>query len=92
MGFYRITARFGFMEYPDIPAVLNRAKKEGLQLDLGAATYILSFSELVPSKHPRLWRWRERLFIYLARNSVRPTRFFRIPPDRVVEIGNQIEF
>jgi KUP system potassium uptake protein len=90
-GFYRVIARFGFLESPDIPAVLNRAKERGCDLDPRTATYLVSHSELVPSRHPRLWRWRERLFIYLARNAMRPTRFFRIPHHRVVEIGTEVE-
>jgi KUP system potassium uptake protein len=91
-GFYRILARYGFMEVPDIPTVLSQCKTQGLELDPRQATYVFSHTELLPSEKPPMARWRERLFLYLARNAVRPTRFFRIPHGRVVEIGKEVEF
>jgi KUP system potassium uptake protein len=53
-------------------------------------TYVLSRNAVLPSREPVMARWRERLFILLMRNAVRPTQFFRIPPNQVVEIGRQV--
>jgi KUP system potassium uptake protein len=80
------------MEVPDIPTVLIQAREHGLELDPRKVIYVLSHSELVPSERPPMPRWRERLFLFLASNTMRPTRFFRIPPGRVVEVGEEVEF
>ena len=53
---------------------------------------MLSHTELLPSERPPMPRWRERLFLFMMRNAMRPTQFFRIPHGRVVEIGKEIEF
>ncbi len=90
VDFYRIVARYGFMEDPDVPRILDAAKKQGLELAQGMPTYMLSRNTVIPSREPAMARWRERLFIFLNGNSLRPTQFFRIPPNQVVEIGRQV--
>ena len=55
------------------------------------ATYFLSRNTLIPSKRPGMALWRERIFAFMPRNATRPTQFFRIPPNRVVELGMQVE-
>jgi KUP system potassium uptake protein len=89
-SFHRILARYGFMEDPDVPWVLEEARRQGLAIDPGMPTYVLSRNAVLPSREPAMARWRERLFILLMRNAVRPTQFFRIPPNQVVEIGRQV--
>jgi KUP system potassium uptake protein len=88
--FHRIVARYGFMEDPDVPWILEEAKTRGLELARGMPTYMLSRNTVIPSKEPAMARWRERLFIFLNGNALRPTQFFRIPPNQVVEIGRQV--
>jgi KUP system potassium uptake protein len=90
-GFYKVIIRYGFMEDPNVPVVLRRLKDFGLDLDPGKVTYILSRNTLIPSKKPEMALWREKLFFFLTRNASRPTEFFRLPPNRVVELGMQIE-
>jgi KUP system potassium uptake protein len=89
-SFHRVLARYGFMEDPDVPWVLDEARRQGLAIDRGMPTYVLSRNAVLPSPEPAMARWRERLFIVLMRNAVRPTQFFRIPPNQVVEIGRQV--
>jgi len=88
--FYRIIARDGFMEDPDVPWILEVAKRQGLELAPGMPTYMLSRNAVIPSNDPAMARWRERLFIFLNGNALRPTQFFRIPPNQVVEVGRQV--
>jgi KUP system potassium uptake protein len=90
-GFYRVLVRYGFMQDPNIPAVLGRTRERGLDLDPRTATYFLSRNTLLPSRRPGMAIWRERLFAVMSRNASRPIQFFRIPPNRVVELGMQIE-
>jgi len=86
-GFFRVTARYGFTENPSVPEVMELARAQGLDLPPMTATFFLSRETLLPT--PR-WGWRERLFAIMARNAVRPTDFYRIPPNRVVELGMQV--
>lgn len=90
-GFYRIVARYGFMEDPDIPALLRRAQSEGLEFSMMDTTFFLGRETLIPSKKPGMAVWREKLFSFLTKVSQRATAFYRIPPNRVVEIGLQVE-
>jgi KUP system potassium uptake protein len=90
-GFYRLIARYGFMQDPHVPRVLRSAAGKGLDVDPMAASFFLSRNTLLHSKRPGMAPWREKLFILMARNASRPTQFFRIPPNRVVELGMQVE-
>ena len=90
-GFLRIIARYGFMEDPDVPAVLRRAQSEGLEFKLMETTFFLGRETLLPSKRPGMALWREKLFSFLSKVSQRATAFYRIPPNRVIEIGLQVE-
>jgi KUP system potassium uptake protein len=91
-GFWRVVARFGFMETPDVPAALERARRQGLNWDTADTTYYLAHLTLFVHVHGRLgmMEWRDKLFVFLSRNARRATNFFQIPPDRVVEIGIQL--
>ncbi|HEX3126839.1 MAG TPA: potassium transporter Kup [Thermoanaerobaculia bacterium] len=89
-GFYRVIARYGFMQSPGIPEILRSTAEQGLDLDLMATTFFLSRETLIPSARRGLLAWREQLFSFLSQNASRPTDYFRIPPNRVVEMGMQL--
>ncbi|MGY6769325.1 potassium transporter Kup [Komagataeibacter xylinus] len=84
---YRIILRYGFMEMPNLPRALEDLKASGLDFDALQASYFTSRELLVRSSVPKLSRWRMSLFLFMARNATPATEFFRIPPDRVVELG-----
>jgi KUP system potassium uptake protein len=91
-GFYRITARYGFMESTDVPAILARAREAGIDNKPLDTTYYLGRELLIPTGNAPLWSWRKKLFVFMSRNSRSATAFYGIPPNRVVELGAQIEF
>ena len=91
-GFYRITARYGFMESTDVPAILARARDAGIDNKPLDTTYYLGREQLIPTGTTPLWNWRKKLFVFMSRNSRSATAFYNIPPNRVVELGAQIEF
>ena len=91
-GFYRITARYGFMESTDVPAILARARDAGIDNKPLDTTYYLGREQLIPTGTTPLWNWRKKLFVFMSRNSRSATAFYGIPPNRVVELGAQIEF
>jgi KUP system potassium uptake protein len=90
-GFYRVIARFGFMETPEVPAALEAARELGLRWRDDDTTFYLAHLTLLASDRIGMSVWRDKLFIFLSRNARRATNFFHIPPDRVVEIGIQLE-
>jgi KUP system potassium uptake protein len=90
-GFYRMSLRYGFMQDPDIPYALQLASQYGLDIDLEEATYFLGREHLLATDRPGMAIWRERLFAAMSRNARGATSFFRLPPDRVFEIGMQVE-
>ncbi|HEY3745344.1 MAG TPA: potassium transporter Kup [Gemmatimonadaceae bacterium] len=91
-GFYRITARYGFMESTNVPAILARAKEAGIDNKPLDTTFYLGREQLIPTGPTPLWNWRKKLFVFMSRNSRSATAFYGIPPNRVVELGAQIEF
>jgi KUP system potassium uptake protein len=92
-GFWRVVAKYGFMETPDVPAALERARALGLSLKPEETTYYLASLTLFTHTVARfsVTAWRDKLFVFLSRNARRATNYFQIPPDRVVEIGIQLE-
>ncbi len=90
-GFFRLTLRYGFMEEPDVPAALLEASARGFTIDLDDTTFFLGVETLLATRRPGMPLWRERLFVWIARNAVRANTFFKIPPERVVELGMQVE-
>jgi KUP system potassium uptake protein len=90
-GVFDVVLRYGFMEDPDIPLALRQAGDKGLRFDEADTTYFLGRETLIVSPNPGMAKWRERLFVLMARNAVRATAFFRLPPERVVELGVQVE-
>ncbi|MGZ8390132.1 MAG: potassium transporter Kup [Rhodoplanes sp.] len=90
-GFYRLVIRYGFMETPDVPEALAACKAYGLKFDLMKTSFFLSRETIVPSLYPGMARWRELLFAYMALNATTAMKFFKIPTERVVELGTQLE-
>jgi KUP system potassium uptake protein len=91
LGFYRVVARVGFMQQPNVPKILSRCERLGLSVNQADTTYYLGRQTLLTSGASKIARWRKMLFTFLARNSRPPTSFFNLPPNRVVELGLQIE-
>ncbi len=90
-GVFDVAVRYGFMEDPNVPEALARACEQGLELDEDDVTYFLGRETLIVTANPGMTAWRERLFVLMARNAVRATTYFRLPPERVVELGVQVE-
>ena len=90
-GFYRVIARYGFMDTPDVPGTLADARLHGLDWRDDDTTFYLAHLTLFANDRIGMSAWRDKLFIFLTRNARRATNFFRVPPDRVVEIGIQLE-
>lgn len=88
----RIKARYGFMEEPNIPIILDDCRSFGLTFDLMDTSFFLNRETLIPVMKPEMHRWREKLFVAMSKNAMSATEFFKIPTNRVVELGTQIEF
>src|SRR5665213_4443286 len=89
-SFIRITVRFGFMETPNLPKALAIARKEGFVFDIMSTTFFLSRRSLKLAPTRTMPLWQDKLFILLARNADDASTYFRLPTDRVVEIGTQV--
>ena len=88
---FNVRVQYGFMEDPDVPEALEQARQQGLELDSDDLTYFLGRETIIVSRRRGMAIWREKLFVLMARNAVRATAFFRLPPERVVELGVQVE-
>jgi KUP system potassium uptake protein len=90
-NYWRGTAHFGFMERPDIPAVLKQASVQHCSLNLSDVVYYVGQGTIVPGDKARgLARWQQTLYIAMERNSVHVSDFFRLPDDSVVLIGRRV--
>src|SRR5487761_932668 len=90
-GFWQIEARFGFAQAPNVPRELARAQIPGLPLEPSQISFFVGRANVKSTPRPGMARWRERLYVGLTRLATRPTEFFRIPPDRVIELGAEVE-
>lgn len=90
-GFYRMVAHFGFMEEPNVPYALALAREKGLPFELAEVSFFLGRERLMPARQPAMSVWRLRLFMFMSRNALGISDYFRIPPEQVVELGAQIE-
>ncbi len=90
-GFYRIIAYYGFMEEPRIEHVLALSHGKGLQFTLENASFFLGREKLTIGTNPKMGRWRTGLFLFMSRNAMDASAFFNIPPDRMIEVGIQLE-
>jgi KUP system potassium uptake protein len=87
-GAFRVIVRSGFMEKPDVPWVLGKAK---LPVDLEDATYFLGRETFLVGKGGKMGVFSEGLFAFLSKNARSPTSWFSIPPDQVIEVGMQMD-
>ncbi|MBC7843196.1 MAG: potassium transporter Kup [Gemmatimonadaceae bacterium] len=90
-GVWRVVGRFGFMEEPDVPALMARSAQDGVPWNPADTTYFLGRETIVDGPNPALSSWRAKLFGVMVRNARSATSFFRLPPNRVVELGVQVE-
>ena len=88
--FIRIIARYGFMETPSVPKILEHARRKDCSIEMGSTSFFLSRRSLRVTKKSEMPRWQERLFIALAGSAEDATTYFQIPTDRVVEVGTQV--
>ncbi|MSR62297.1 MAG: potassium transporter Kup [Planctomycetes bacterium] len=91
-GFYKVTARYGFMEDPSVPEVLLACAKQGMDFPLEQVSFFLSRQRFLPRHQKAMGLWRQRIFSLLTRNTLGATAYFRIPPGQVVELGSQVQF
>ena len=90
-GFHRLILRFGFMEEPDVPAALKQNHECGADFKMMDTSFFLSRQTLLASERPGMAIWREKLFAWMLRNAESAMEFFRLPTNRVVELGSQVE-
>ena len=90
-GFHRVVLRYGFMEEPDVPACLKTFKECGADFRMMDTSFFLSRQTLLASSRPGMMIWREKLFAWMLRNAESAMEFFRLPTNRVVELGSQLE-
>jgi len=91
-GFYRVILRYGFMEEVDIPRDLAGIKTCGEPFNMMSTSFFLGRQKLIPSrKVPGMPLWREKLFAWMLKNSESAMEFFRLPTNRVVELGSQLQ-
>jgi KUP system potassium uptake protein len=88
---FNVRVQYGFMDDPNVPEALLQAQQQGLLLDLDDTTYFLGRETIIVTGKQGMSEWREKLFVVMSRNAVRATAFFRLPPERVVELGVQVE-
>lgn len=90
-GFFRVVIHYGFMEEPDVPAALQRIENCGTQFTMMDTSFFLARQTLLPSSRPGMAIWREKLFAWMLRNAESAMEFFKLPTNRVVELGSQVE-
>jgi KUP system potassium uptake protein len=90
-GFFRLAINYGFLEESDVPAALKNYKLAGEPFEMMKTSFFLSRQTLLPSAKPGMAIWREKLFAWMLRNAASAMEFFRLPTNRVVELGSQIE-
>jgi KUP system potassium uptake protein len=90
-GIFKVTIHAGFLEQTNVPEALSAASSLGVgPFDPGTATYFLGRETIISTRGSGMARWREKLFALISRNATPPTTFFSLPPDRVVELGEQV--
>jgi KUP system potassium uptake protein len=90
-GISNVRVQYGFMEDPNVPEALERGRTLGLHMDAEDVTYFLGRETIIVTRKQGMAIWREKLFVLMARNAVRATAYFRLPAERVVELGVQVE-
>jgi KUP system potassium uptake protein len=89
--FFQVTARYGFMQTPNVLDVIASCGRRGLTMAEGDTSFYLGRETLLTTGRADLSRWRKSLFAFLSRNARPANAFFQIPPNRVIELGTQVE-
>ena len=89
-NFWRVSVFYGFMDEPDLPAALDWCAEQGLSIDMFDTTFFLGRETLIPKLKSEMAFWREVLFVNMFRNAGSAASYFRLPPNRVVELGTQV--
>jgi KUP system potassium uptake protein len=90
-GFHRLVLSYGFMQDVDVPAALKQTDKCGAEFKMMETSFFLARQTLLASSRPGMAIWREKLFAWMLRNAESAMEFFRLPTNRVVELGSQVE-
>jgi KUP system potassium uptake protein len=90
-GFHRIVIRYGFMQDADVPAALAKVHDCGAEFRMMDTSFFLARQTLLPAEKPGMMLWREKLFAWMLRNAESAMEFFKLPTNRVVELGSQVE-
>jgi KUP system potassium uptake protein len=90
-GFWRIILHYGFMQEVDVPAALARVGECGPAFKPMDTSFFLGRQTLIPARRPAMMLWREKLFAWMVQNSESAMEFFKLPTNRVVELGSQVE-
>jgi KUP system potassium uptake protein len=90
-GFFRLVVRYGFMQETDVPAALAKVESCGPEFRMIDTSFFLARQTLITSTKPGMAVWREKLFAWMLRNAESAMEFFKLPPNRVVELGSQVE-
>jgi KUP system potassium uptake protein len=88
--FYRVTVQYGFKDEPDIPLALTFCADQGVAIDMMETSFFLGRATLIPKVGSGMALWREKLFVAMFRNASSATTFYKIPSNRVVELGTQV--
>jgi KUP system potassium uptake protein len=90
-GFHRMIIRYGFMQDADVPAALAKVHDCGAEFRMMDTSFFLARQTLLPAEKPGMMVWREKLFAWMLRNAESAMEFFKLPTNRVVELGSQVE-
>jgi KUP system potassium uptake protein len=90
-NFHSVRVRYGFMEHPNIPQVLDDCRSQKLDFNMMDTSFFVGRVTIVAGRHSRLSGFRRQVFDFMHRNALPATEFFRIPPGRVIELGGQVE-
>jgi KUP system potassium uptake protein len=90
-GFFRVFAHYGFMQTPNVPEILRFLQAKGMNVKLDDTSFYLGRETLLVTSKPGMMRWQKMLFSFMSKNARTATAFFGLPPNRVVELGTQVE-
>jgi KUP system potassium uptake protein len=90
-GFYRVIIYYGFMQETDVPKALKASKEFGPTFKMMETSFFLNRQTLIASPEPGMAIWREKVFAWMLRNATSAMEFFKLPTNRVVELGSQVE-
>ncbi|SPJ32135.1 potassium transporter Kup [Kushneria phyllosphaerae] len=89
---YRVIVRYGFMQTPNVPVAVRFAEHFGIEVDMEQATFYVGRATIIPTDEVEgMMLWREKLFAFMSRNAIQPTSYYKVPPQRVIELGLRVE-